>query len=396
MNLFFVQYKGHLVQDLTLSIDFVFKILYVFTINSNFWRIMPTVQCRSIFSNTRSQEPLLLRNSMIKKTIDSTTHTIAHKIMHNLRIGHVFNNKTEWKRNISALSNEQLKEVLDIVTRRIACLDNPIKTMEQLAEIIPLQQLQKAIQIEHPLHIDALQTAKEMLSEALQVLQAGDERPSLTLRLRLSAALNSLISMIESILSGFGIAEFFKPADSPLEASWKSQQIMMLLQFSTLLVTIIGTVVGSAPIGWTLASIAGLSLIYPYIRPAPSHLFKGINWTKQYNQGELLVSQGRKKSLDEVAHALLASTKVKTHPLLIGRSGVGKTETMKAFVQAIERGDYPELRGKQVFYFNTADLVKSSEMFQSENKALSKISEEIGRHRNNIILVFDEIHLGIV
>ena len=352
---------------------------------------MTAIQHPFIFS--KIQEDALHSNSTAKKKSEDSTHEIAAKIIQSLRTGY-FKNKSEWRRDISAITANQLKQVLDAVMREMSCSDQPVQTMELLAEIVPLEQLQNSIRLDHTQHINALQTAKEMLQEAKYALQTTDENLSPSLRLRLSAAADSLISLIETIFAAFGIADFFKPPENAFEAEGKSQKIMMLITWSTLLISLIGTVVGSATIGWTIFSIAGLSLIYPYFRPTPFYLPKAVNLTKLLQQGQLAVSQGRKKSLDEIAHTLLASTKVKTHPLLIGRSGVGKTETVKSFVQAIERGDYPELKGKQVFYFNTADLVKSSEILQSENKILSKISEAIGRHRNNIILVFDEIHLA--
>jgi ATP-dependent Clp protease ATP-binding subunit ClpA len=95
-----------------------------------------------------------------------------------------------------------------------------------------------------------------------------------------------------------------------------------------------------------------------------------------------------------MARTFVTSNQVKTHVMLLGKTGVGKTDTAKAFTQALERGDYPALKGKKVFYLNAAELVGNNESFSSGNRTLVRIKEAMGRHREQIILVIDEIHLA--
>jgi ATP-dependent Clp protease ATP-binding subunit ClpC len=74
---------------------------------------------------------------------------------------------------------------------------------------------------------------------------------------------------------------------------------------------------------------------------------------------------------------------------------VGKSLTAKALAQAIERGDYPELKGKTVFRFNMADLIdQQASLIGGSNKTLNQISDAMGHHRKDIFLVFDEIHMA--
>ena len=178
----------------------------------------------------------------------------------------------------------------------------------------------------------------------------------------------------------------------------KGQKVMMLIGLfsllSAVLIPILGPALGGMIVGGALLGIAALSLIYPYFRPAPTFLPLAQNWSQLYEKGELPVVSGRKESIDEIAATLIGGKGVKMHPMLIGKSGVGKTETAKAFVEAIARGDYPALAGKQVFYFNTADIVNNKEMFGSGNKILSQLSKAVGAHRENMIFIFDEIHLA--
>lgn len=82
------------------------------------------------------------------------------------------------------------------------------------------------------------------------------------------------------------------------------------------------------------------------------------------------------------------------HAILVGPSRVGKSLTAKALAQAIERGDYPELKGKVVFRINTTDMIgQQASYLGGGNNILNKISAAMGRHRNDIILVLDEFHM---
>ncbi len=296
-----------------------------------------------------------------------------------------------------SLNPEQLKHILDKAIWKIDPDEDPVRMLGRLAESIPLEKLEQAIGSADGKQIDALETAKCLFHEAKVYLEAT-EVATPSIRARLNSILDALVSILESFLNAFGISEFFKPAESEIHADFKGQKIMMLMSLFTMLtgilVPVIGPALGGMILGGTLLSIAALSLIYPYIRPTPSFLPQGENWTQQIQQRNLIPVDGRKESLDEIAQTLIASKNAKTHVMLLGKTGVGKTETAKAFAQALERGDYPELKGKRIFYFNTADLVNATEIFNNGNKILSRLSQLMGRHRENLILIFDEIHLA--
>lgn len=322
---------------------------------------------------------------------------ISQRVLHALQAKKSFENSRELAQDFAAISPNELQMVLDKLVQELLTID-PIKDIAQLAEVIPMDILQSAVKTQYPEHIDALTTAKEMFKQASYFLNKTENTLSASLQNTLSTICDTLTSILESILSAFGIADFFKPSESDVNADFKGQKIMMLVSFfsllSSALLPLIGEALGGIIIGGTLLCIAALSIVYPYFRPAPVNLPHAENWTKQFQQGKLFVSGGRKKSLDELAETLIANKSVKTHPMLIGKTGIGKTEMIKAFVQAIERGDYPELKGMQVFYINTANLVNNSDPYGGGNKVLSGLSEAMGRHRDKIILVLDELHLA--
>lgn len=288
------------------------------------------------------------------------------------------------EREFTAITPEQLK----IVLQRMAEERDGKEILEGLAQILPREKMEEALQMK------GVDSAKDMANEAVDYLEKIRERPYRTLSARLSSSIDTAQSILESFLNAFGIAEFFKPPESKSDAKIKAQTMMMLLQFSILLSTLALPVFGPGTAGIVVGSIFlsiwTLSLLYPYIRSAPSHLLHAENWTRQCQLGTLSAGAGRKQAVDEIARTLIGNRSMKMHPLLLGKTGIGKTETAKAFVEAIEKGKYPDLKGKRVFYINTADLIDKEE----GTKLLARINEAMGRHRKNIILIFDEIHIA--
>lgn len=271
-------------------------------------------------------------------------------------------------------------------------ITDPVKFLDRLATIIPLTKMQEIVKDDVE---DALKEAKGMFEEAKLYLQMTQESTSPSIKMRFLSVLDGIISVIESIITAFGIGDFFKPAESEMHADFKSQKIMMLLSLfgmiTTMILPILGAETGGKIIGGILLGIVALSAIWPFIKPMTTHLpANAENWTKQVQNGTF-ATQGRKESLDEIANII----KMNRHPILVGPSRVGKSLTAKAFAQAIERGDYPELSGKTVFRINTTDIIGQTASFLGGgNNILNKISQAMGRHRDDIILVLDEIHMA--
>lgn len=212
---------------------------------------------------------------------------------------------------------------------------------------------------------------------------------------RIRGVFDSAILVVDNVIRAFGIADFFRAADSDLHADFKSQKIMMLLSLFSMLMSMLMPIVGlpaaSIGIGSFFLVLFVLSFVWPYIKPMPQNLpANAENWTQQSKQGGF-VGQGRKEAFDAIANIL----KTGRHPILVGPSRVGKSLTAKGFAQAVARGDYPELKGKVVFRINTADLLDQKPSFLGGgNNILQQISLAMGRHRKNIILVLDEVHMA--
>ncbi len=283
---------------------------------------------------------------------------------------------------------------LDIIQEGDALLyTDPPKCLERLAAVIPCEKMEAAVSALHGREIDALQYAKRMLKDAEANLR--DSERKVTIRVRLLSVLNALVALIEGLIAAFGIADFFKPPESSLHADFKAQKIMMLLTLfgtiSSMLIPLLGAATAASIIGGTLLGIAFLSVVWPWIKPRTTYLpGNAENWTHQIQHGGF-VAQGRKTALDKMACTLERNR----YPILVGPSRVGKSLVAKAFADAIERGDYPELRGKVVFRINTAEIVGQTASFLGGGTTiLTSISQVMGRHRKDIILVLDEIHMA--
>ena len=309
-------------------------------------------------------------------------------------------NRTALQNQIRELHPQALTSLIKrLIDAQITELRSPAQ-IEKLVELIDLKDIEKTLSPQGDFREgqQAMREAQRLYETAKTFVEENRKSLPLGLRQHLVQALETLIHVLESFLSAFGVADFFQPSENEFHASYKGQKILVLLTlFSTvtaILVPVIGASLAGQLIGGSLLAIAGISLIYPHIRPAPSKLPLGENWTKQVKEGLLTVSQGRGAILNQMAETLLGNHRgAKMYPMLIGKTGVGKTETAKAFAAAVERGDYPDLQGKQVIYFNCADLVNNKDSFSSGNKSLENILREIGPHQEKYILVLDEIHL---
>lgn len=298
-------------------------------------------------------------------------------------------------KKLKAIDSAELFKVLECFFRdqvQEGKIKDPARFCEPLTALIPFKKLQEAVKADVG---DALRTAKSLADEAKLYLQLTQGSASFSIQDCYISVLQAMLTVIESLVSAFGIADFFKPAESEIRADFKSNKIFTLISLfsmvTTLLLPLMEAATAAVVIGSAILSVVLLSLVWPVIKPATSYLpGNAVNWTAQC-RGKPSVIQGRKESLDEIATIL----NMNRHAILVGPSRVGKSLTAKAFAQAVERGDYPELKGKTVFRINTSDLIDQKASFLGGSSTiLNEISSAMGRHRKEIILVLDEIHMA--
>jgi len=194
--------------------------------------------------------------------------------------------------------------------------------------------------------------------------------------------------MLETVFEMIGVEALFTRKDYEWQDENKSYKIMNLISFIGMLSTIILPLIGGDAarkkfaIGMT--AMIGMSLIYPYFKPTPRALPRGLNWSEAIRDREVEVVEGEKRILDQMAAAVKMQKKV----LLVEPSGAGKTETAKAFIEAIEEGHYPELKKLTSFYYNTADIIDGSGW-----NLLGRVKDLVGRNRERVLFIWDEFHV---
>lgn len=353
----------------------------------------------SVHSSSQTPALALASTPTPQPILNEKVSETAQAILQTLKLGSLDalgQSKKLLGEKITHLSANDLKQVLDAyfeeLCQQVQSLDYN-QELHQLAEIVPLKDLQNAVKTRYPKHVDALKEAKKMLQKAKCFFEMTECAQSSTLEAKFFAFLDVLMTVVEVLVFAFGMGDFFTPSEDEYDAAQKAQKIFMLVSsysfLASLFIPILGAATGGLIIGGFLLLTTTLSLVWPNIKPMPFNLPKSENWTKQYHHGNLSALDGREDSINKIASAIIDGEK----PMLLGKSGVGKTETIKAFVKAVERGDYEELKGKKVFYINVADLVNDNDIWSGKG-VLKKISEAMGRHRDNIILVLDETHLA--
>lgn len=301
--------------------------------------------------------------------------------------------RSEVRRDINAIPLGDLETLIAEFFKSLGEKDS-LSLLDDLAELIPEDKLSSLI----TKYGFQGRSPSEMLAFAKSYLEKIKSQASPRLSAHLSNFFDSLISIFESIIGAFGIADFLKPSESEIQTDFKFQRVMMQITLFTMLLTALIPVIGPLDaityVGGSFGGIWLMSIIYPHIRKSPSHLPKSVNWSKEVALCRLARPVGRDDMVQQSAESLMLARKDKKHVMLLGESGVGKTETIKALVHAVDSGEYPELSGLKFFYFNTADLVNSTEILGGGNKIIDHIKREGGRHLKNCVLIFDEIALA--
>ncbi len=108
-------------------------------------------------------------------------------------------------------------------------------------------------------------------------------------------------------------------------------------------------------------------------------------------EGKLDPVIGREEEIDRVIQVLCRRTK--NNPVLVGKSGVGKTAIAEGLAQAIIDKKVPKiLQEKKVFALDLTGIVAGTKYRGEFEKRLKQIADEITAAKRSIILFIDEIH----
>lgn len=143
------------------------------------------------------------------------------------------------------------------------------------------------------------------------------------------------------------------------------------------------------------AVLAIVLLLMAYIKwwkPCPENVEPCINLTALAKQGKIEPVYGCEKDINKLIKLLSSSTDgARLHPILVGPSGVGKTERVKGLALRIAQGRVPDcLKNKTVFMVTTPHLM-SKDQYDNKDK-IRRMIERLGKYKKDVIVFFDEIH----
>ena len=113
--------------------------------------------------------------------------------------------------------------------------------------------------------------------------------------------------------------------------------------------------------------------------------------TKLAVEGKLDPVIGREEEIERVIQVLCRRTK--NNPVLVGKSGVGKTAIAEGLAQHIAKKKVPRiLLKKKVLALDLTGIVAGTKYRGEFEKRLKQIADEITAAKRSIILFIDEIH----
>jgi hypothetical protein len=124
-------------------------------------------------------------------------------------------------------------------------------------------------------------------------------------------------------------------------------------------------------------------------RHAPMNMPFSTNMIRTARKGYYSPVLGRDQEIRELEEALGDLSSDSANSLLVGKSGVGKTEVVKGLAQKIAEGKCPKLEGVTLFHVNTPSLCASS---LNPAGALVYFIKRIRGFEGKVILFFDEMH----
>lgn len=312
------------------------------------------------------------------------------------------------KKICSSIQSSELHQLLKAAAHINPSIKPPSKdgplAFQRLTNLLTVEQIQAAIHTEFPSFETALEKAREIRESAKYYLDlAHPPAAKSSLRNIFTHIIWAIDHTIDTLFHSFGASHLKEiRKDDTNGSSAQSRLQFYISTFSKLsaCVTLAVAVSNSISLGFAITAatlLIGSALIMLYLKyfkPIPRTIHGWRNLTTEAISGNLTGAKERQQYIDEIANTLMTGhQKPKIHPMLVGPSGAGKTEILYGFALAVAEGRYPALKGKQVFYINTAELTKDENKY-FEPTSLHRVQERIRGRSDDVILIFDETHVA--
>ena len=317
---------------------------------------------------------------------------------------------------IGGLDNDTLNDLLFAMAEKRAIEGNNQangQLLDTTLSLLSLERMQALIRYKNgqiSRVVDGLDQLKEMAGDVAEFLAKDDGDD---FRRNVQEATAGFLARTGNFFHSF-FAAFFKAHDFSLEdeppfdraeANDRLSNIYQLIEKPLRVAELILAAAAIfSPTSWVplaitagvlLILIVALALLNKYHQSQlPLQLSNGfVNLTRAAEQGQLPPVIGRHAEVEGIVDCLGNLDRNSRKPLLIGQSGVGKTEIVSLLAQEIASGKHTELQGKQIYSINTAALLDSGMVRGGHSYTrLQVLLREIKGKEDDVILFFDEVH----
>ena len=263
------------------------------------------------------------------------------------------------------MSSEQMTQLFDRLIKQ-GIKGKGMEGLQNCLRIIPLDELKGMMQ-------EALITSGMTSDEAIQSMALAEKEYKKIITTSAESTLKqhgkSVKDIFHGIMDTLLMAMSFLDMGKEPSSTWEAAHLLDIYgKIISAPLIIFTAIVAMTSFLTALASTTAIVLcialaLFAYIKwlkPCPENVEPCKNLLTAALKGELAPVLARQKEIDEVLNYLAASTDThRAHPVLCGKSGIGKSEIVKGVAQRLASGDVPDcLKGKKLFIVNTAELVE--------------------------------------
>jgi hypothetical protein len=272
----------------------------------------------------------------------------------------------------------------------------------KISSLLTLQKIELIIQSELTGFEGAFKDVLKISKISSKEIDRKAEEKKATIIQTIKVTVENLLEFaLDTVLKAFQIDSIGEETEDDGQAYFRVMIFTSIGASCTSILASLAGILGSAALTAVVAAAAvlvigvGLFCYYKWLKPCPQECSPFTNLTTLAKKGELKEVVGRDPEIKAVMKALVANKGgIRRHPLVVAKSGLGKTTTAEGMAVKIGRGDpkvLEELRGKQVFYVNIAKLCSEmTKMGRSKMDVLSKVQKKMHKYKDQCIFIFDE------
>lgn len=318
-------------------------------------------------------------------------------------------------------NSKKLRNIFDKVFQKceIKILDQFIKKIVEkgfekdfekihnfLLKFISLDHLEKIYQLNSPKEINSIHKLAEIISTSFK--KKGNAKIKKSFINEFKRTFSFLFNFIPNIINTFLIAFSLFDIGKEPQTAWEASSMLdvyykfimipsAVVVVLSILIPVVGIKLYAIAAAILLLSSLFLFIYIKWIRPCPNRLPHATNLTEDAKLGRMNPVVGRNKEINHLI-SLFSSLKknVSKHVILVGPSGIGKTEIIKGFVQKIIKtknkvnGAIKDLKNKKIFTINTASIISGGNWGFADQ--LTYLMSRIKGYERKVIFFFDEIH----